>query len=97
MDDDAMITTPDNPWNPFTHFDEWYTWDTMMGYHSCEILARLAKTSREFSDEMNERIIDEAMNKMTSELFQGIYIKVTKDSFKDGKLSTQSVINSIST
>lgn len=84
--DDAMITTMDNPWNPFTHFDEWYRYDMSMGYGTCSILARLAKTSRELPDEMNEEAIDEAMNEMTNGIFKGIFVKVGKDSYKDGKI-----------
>jgi len=77
-----MITTPDNPWNPFTQWDEWYAWDVAAGYNTCGILARLAKTSRELSDELNEEEIDKAMDTMTNGVFKGIFIKVTRDSFK---------------
>lgn len=80
--DDAMITTPDNPWNPFTHFDEWYAFDTLKGYNTCGILGQLAKTSRELSDELNEEAIDEAMDQMTNGIFKGIFIKVDKDGNK---------------
>ena len=80
--DDCMITTPDNPWNPFTQWDEWYAWDVAAGYNTCGILARLAKTSRELSDELNEEEIDKAMDTMTNGAFKGIFIKVTRDSFK---------------
>jgi hypothetical protein len=84
--DDTMVTTPDNPWNPYTQFDEWYAFDAMMGYNTCGILARLACTSRELSDEQNEEAIDKAQDEMTKGIYKGIFIKVNKDSFKDGKI-----------
>ncbi len=37
---DVMITTTDNPYNPFTQFDDWYRTDMVMGYNT---LARLAR------------------------------------------------------
>ena len=83
--DDVMVTTKDNPWNPFTNFDEWYAWDVSMGYNTCGILGRLAKTSRELPDSMNEEAIDEAIEKMTNGIFKGIFIKVTKDSYSNTK------------
>lgn len=50
MSDDVLLTTVDNPWNPFTHWDEWYEFDESKGYHTCSLLARLSITSDELSD-----------------------------------------------
>ncbi len=41
----TALTTTDNPFNPLTHFDQWYEFDKEKGYHSCEYLARLAVVS----------------------------------------------------
>lgn len=38
MQDEYMLTTVDNPWNPFTHFREWYVYDIMHGYHTLSYL-----------------------------------------------------------
>ena len=40
-----MLTTIDNPYSPFTQFDEWLEFDTLKGYNTCGYLARVAKTS----------------------------------------------------
>lgn len=79
--EDCMLTTLDNPYNPFTQFNEWFAFDTQKGYHTCSYLARIAKTSNDLSDADNEAAIDEAMNEILRFNLTGNYIKVTKDSF----------------
>jgi len=39
---EAMLTTIDNPFNPFTQFDEWKDFDETQGYYTCPYLARIA-------------------------------------------------------
>ena len=36
----VMLTTYDNPYNPFTQWDDWYKWDTDNHYYTPELLAR---------------------------------------------------------
>lgn len=38
---EAYITTTDNPFNPQTQFDEWYTYDTTLGYKTLQRLAKM--------------------------------------------------------
>lgn len=45
----VMLTTRDNPHNPFTDFDRWYQYDIEHRYDTCGLLARIAKTSDEWS------------------------------------------------
>lgn len=35
-----MLTTTDNPYNPFDDFDSWYAYDQAKGHCTCEYLAR---------------------------------------------------------
>ena len=37
-----MLTTVDNPFDPFTRFDEWLEYDTHMGYNTAAFLDRIA-------------------------------------------------------
>jgi hypothetical protein len=40
----SMLTTEDNPFDPFTQFDEWYAFDVEKEYYTCAYLARIAKS-----------------------------------------------------
>ena len=46
-----MLTTVDNPYDPFTQTEAWRSFDEDHGYYTREYLARIAKTSVEMSDE----------------------------------------------
>ncbi len=73
-----MLTTLDNPFNPFTHYDEWYNYDETKGYHTCAYLARIAKTSDELSETDEALAIDQAMDEIVGLNILGNYIKVSE-------------------
>ena len=78
-----MLTTEDNPFNPFTDFDNWYAFDVSHGYNTTSYLARIAKTSDELS-ELDQRLeINNAIDEILSFNLTGNYIKVTVDYYKD--------------
>lgn len=58
------LTTSDNPYNPFTEWDEWYQYDEAHGYHSCSVLARIANTSMGLPPSENEAIIEQAIDRI---------------------------------
>ena len=74
-----VLTTVDNPYNPFTEPDEWYQYDATCGHGASALVARLAATSWALSDEENDAIIDEAINRIILEDPTGLYKKVYKD------------------
>lgn len=41
---EVMLTTIDNPYNPFTEFKEWFQFDVDNNYSTCSKIARLANT-----------------------------------------------------
>ena len=61
---DFMLTTKDNPFNPWTDYDDWYAFDRDKGYHSPEYQARIAVTSDDLSDEENDQIINTAIEEI---------------------------------
>lgn len=46
----TMLTTIDNPYNPFIQWDDWFAFDVQAGHHTCAYLARIANVSDELSD-----------------------------------------------
>ena len=57
---DTLVTTIDNPWNPFTHWDEWYEYDESSGYHTCGLVARLSIVSDDLSEYDHDQAVDDA-------------------------------------
>ena len=80
---DIMLTTIDNPFDPFTQWDEWKRFDEDMKYYTCEYLARIAKTSDDLSDADNESVIEDAINEIVSLNILGVYRKVFKKTNKE--------------
>ena len=60
----AMLTTVDNPFDPFDDFDSWFMYDSQKGYNSCGLLARIAHTSDGLSDVENEKEINRAIDEI---------------------------------
>lgn len=60
----CALTTKDNPFDPFTQFNEWYNFDIDKGYNSCGYLDRIANTSDQLSDEENAREIERAIDEI---------------------------------
>lgn len=71
-----MLTTLDNPHNPFTAFDDWYTWDTRQGHHTLAFLARITITSNDLSEADQDAAIEAAIEEIVTENVLGIYRKV---------------------
>lgn len=80
---ESMLTTLDNPYNPFTQYDEWYAFDVGMGYNTCAYLARVALTSDELSEKDNDDAISQAMKEILELNLTGNYIAVTPETFID--------------
>lgn len=80
MSNHILLTTFDNPFNPFEDFISWFMFDIEKGYNSCGRLARIAK----FSDDMTQKEIDEeterAIDQIITNDFMNIYKKVTPES-----------------
>lgn len=78
MFNECMLTTFDNPFDPFEQFTSWFLFDTEKGYNTCGRLARIVK----LSDDMTEKEIDEENERAIDEIikydFMNIYKKVTR-------------------
>ena len=76
---ECMLTTFDNPYNPFEQFTEWFLFDVEKGYNTCSYIARIAN----FSDDMTQTEINEENERAIDEIilydFMNIYKKVRRN------------------
>lgn len=79
MASEYMLTTIDNPYNPFKQFDSWFLFDVEKGYNTCAYLDRIARTSDQLSESENDEELERAMNEIISNDFMNIYKKVKKE------------------
>lgn len=75
MSKKVMLTTFDNPFNPFTQFKSWLNYDLDKGYGTCNYLARIARTSDQLSDEENNLETERAIDEIIKYDFLNIYKK----------------------
>ena len=75
----VMLTTVDNPHDPFDDYDAWYVYDLSSGYHTPSFLARILNSSNEISDADQAVAIEQAIDEIVRENVLGIYRKVTRE------------------
>jgi len=73
-----MLTTVDNPYDPFTQWDEWYAWDQAAGYHTPGLLARIAKVGDDLADADQHLAIQQAIDEIVEENVLGVFLKVKR-------------------
>ena len=78
-----MLTTVDNPFNPFTNFDEWLQYDIQMGYNTAAFLARVAKVSDELSEPDQALAVQNAIDEIIQENVSGMWRKVSRNSINE--------------
>lgn len=61
---DLMLTTFDNPFNPFDDFVRWWKQDLILGHDCCGLLAREANISTISSEAVNDLDVIAAMKRI---------------------------------
>lgn len=79
MDTETMLTTFDNPFDPFDQFTSWFLFDIEQGYYTCSKLARIARSSPDFSTIEDKRETERAIDEIIDNDFLNIYKKVTRN------------------
>lgn len=70
---DHMLTTVDNPFDPFVQWDEWFNFDVTQGHYTCAYLARLADPSSDLSPDDQSTLIDSAIEQILKDNPNGLY------------------------
>jgi hypothetical protein len=78
-----MLTTVDNPFDPFTRFDEWNAYDIKMGYNTASFLDRVAYLSNDLSEPDQALAIQQAIDDICQENVSGMWKKVSRTSVKE--------------
>ena len=84
MVEEAMLTTIDNPYDPFDQFDEWYSYDEFRARMEnrptcCAYLARVSMNSDDVSDNEFNQVMDDAIDEIVELDLSGTFKKVTRD------------------
>jgi hypothetical protein len=74
-----MLTTVDNPFNPWTDYDEWLAFDEDNGYYSNALLARIVVTSDALSEADQQVAIENGISEIISENVSGMHKSITED------------------
>lgn len=83
MNGTCMLSTIDNPFNPFYDFRSWFEFDVEKGYYSCSLLARIAHFEDDFSDEESNIEIERAIDEIIDNDILGVYIKIMPEDIDD--------------
>lgn len=84
-----MLSTTDNPYSPFTRFEDWLDFDISNGYNTCGYLDRLIDFDEELSNYEHIQQIDDAMSEIIKYDLTGNYEMVTRNQYgKDGMRET---------
>ena len=78
---DAMLTTYDNPYNPYTDYDAWWEWDKDNGYNTPELLAMVLGDTSDVLDAVEEaQRTSVAMNWIIDEgPIEGVWTTIKKN------------------
>ena len=75
---EVMLTTIDNPYDPFEQFESWLLFDKDQGYNTCEYLARLVHLTDDMSQQEEEEEYERAMDEIIFLNPLNIYKKVVR-------------------
>ena len=75
---EVMITTIDNPFDPFEQIEAWRLKDIELQHFTCERLARITRLSPEMSDFEKEKEIERAIDEIIKYDPEDIFVKVVR-------------------
>lgn len=79
-----MVSTEDNPFNPFVQATQWQAWDEQHGYYTYPYLMRLLPYSPELDEtEEFDRMFDNIVDEVIKMNLTGNYIRVKNPEYKE--------------
>ena len=91
----TMLSTIDNPYDPFRNFDEWYAYDIVLARQEgrntcCGYLAAISQMSSDVTDSEYEAIIEQIIDEICELNLNGKFIKVTENEEKEAENAEKS-------
>ena len=74
----CMLSTIDNPFNPFEDYSSWLMFDKEKGYDSAERLMRIAKITDDMTQKEENEEIERAIDEIIKYDILNVYVKVSK-------------------
>jgi len=71
-----MLTTVDNPYDPFTEYTKWSAFDEERGYYTPQLLGRVVVFSDELSETDQDLAIESAIDEIVKHNVSGMHRKV---------------------
>ena len=83
MAEEVMLSTIDNPYNPFDNFDQWYMFDELKARQEnrptcCGYLARVDYSSDEVSEAEQIQTMNDIIDEILTLNLSGKFIKLTR-------------------
>ena len=78
MSKETMLTTFDNPYDPFEEFTLWLMFDKEKGYDTCERMMRFANITEDMTQKEIDEEVERAMDKLIELDFTNTFKKVTR-------------------
>ena len=78
MGNECMLTTFDNPFDPFEDFTSWFLYDVEKGYNTCSYIARIVNEDDSATEKETKEEIERAIDEIIKYDSMNIYKKVTK-------------------
>ena len=84
---EVMLSTIDNPYNPFDNFDEWYSFDELRARQEnrptcCGYLARVSMVAEDLSDNEYNQVMNDVIDEIVELNLSGKFIKLTHEQAK---------------
>ena len=79
MEQQFMLTTFDNPFNPFVDFSSWYMFDCEKGHNTSSRLARLVNIDSEMTQKEIDEERERAMNLIVQHDLEDTFFKGTEE------------------